>query len=98
MAACAITMLEEWEDLPPMTEDGSKKIEMSEEFKKLSADRIAHTAFGSKCTQGKVFRTQVRLQRWCNIFEGSHIFIPDSHILLHPIFRYEGLTGKSREP
>ncbi|GKU90514.1 hypothetical protein SLEP1_g4503 [Rubroshorea leprosula] len=51
-AACAITMLEEWEDLPTMTEDGSKKIEMSEEFKKLSADIIAHTAF-REATQAK---------------------------------------------
>ncbi|GLU16641.1 hypothetical protein SLE2022_330630 [Rubroshorea leprosula] len=83
-AACAITMLEEWEDLPTMTEDGSKKIEMSEEFKKLSADIIAHTAFGGNYTQGKVFQTQIQFQRWCNIFESSDIFISGSQYLPTP--------------
>ncbi|GKU90508.1 hypothetical protein SLEP1_g4497 [Rubroshorea leprosula] len=52
MAACAISMLEEWKDLLTMSKDGSIMIEMNVEFQKLTADIIAHIAFGSNYMQG----------------------------------------------
>ncbi|GLT49905.1 hypothetical protein SLA2020_234290 [Shorea laevis] len=84
MAACAISMLEEWKDLPTMSEDGSIKIEMNVEFQKLTADIIAHTAFGSNYMQGKeVFEAQRQLQEWCAA-ASSDIFIPGTQYLPTP--------------
>ncbi|KAI4353437.1 hypothetical protein L6164_002387 [Bauhinia variegata] len=50
MAACTISMLDEWER--EASEAKYKKIQMDEEFRELTADIIAHTAFVSVCLCG----------------------------------------------
>ncbi|GLT31759.1 hypothetical protein SLA2020_064700 [Shorea laevis] len=82
MAACAISMLQEWKD--QIANDGCKKIEMLAEFQRLTADIVAHTAFGSNYVDGKeVFQAQRQLQR-LYAATNSNIFIPGGEYLATP--------------
>ncbi|GLT31755.1 hypothetical protein SLA2020_064660 [Shorea laevis] len=84
MAACAISMLQEWKDQAAMANDKCKKIEMLAEFQRLTADIIAHTAFGSNYVHGKeVFQAQRQLQRLVTTANSS-ILIPGNQYLPTP--------------
>lgn len=53
---CTTTMLEEWSKL---VLSGAKEVDVFEEFRKLTADVIARTAFGSNYAEGKhIFNLQ----------------------------------------
>ena len=56
MASCTATMMEQWK-LGPVAQGHG--IDVHTEFKRLTADIIAHTAFGSSYAEGKrVFELQ----------------------------------------
>ncbi|WCJ22584.1 Cytochrome P450 709B2 [Euphorbia peplus] len=81
IVACTSSTLEEWENQANATSEKCVKIEMNGEFRKLTADIIAHTAFGSSYAQGKeAFKAQNDLQHYCadSILD---VFIPGSHYL-----------------
>ncbi|KAK7269533.1 hypothetical protein RIF29_22264 [Crotalaria pallida] len=81
MAECTISMLDEWQRQATEAKENSKTIEMTKEFQELTADIIAHTAFGSSFVQGKeVFKAQRELQQLC-IASAVNIFIPGSQYL-----------------
>nr|XP_010943694.1 cytochrome P450 709B2 [Elaeis guineensis]XP_019701628.1 cytochrome P450 709B2 [Elaeis guineensis] len=62
MAECAQPMLERWQEHAIQT-GGQREIEVSSQFQELTADVIAHTAFGSSYAEGKVvFLAQKELQ------------------------------------
>ncbi|XP_048235561.1 cytochrome P450 709B2 isoform X2 [Ricinus communis] len=84
MATCIVSMLDEWENQASAAEDQCKKIEMKAEFLKLTADIIAHTAFGSSYAQGKeAFEGQNELQHY-SAASTLNLFIPGSHYLPTP--------------
>ncbi|KDP35172.1 hypothetical protein JCGZ_10706 [Jatropha curcas] len=86
MADCTIAMLEGWKNQPleAYKETQCMKIEMSQEFIKLTYDIIAHTAFGSSYGQGKeAFNAQKELQKCC-VAANSAFFIPGSQYLPTP--------------
>lgn len=57
VVACTMAMLESWQS--QLEEDGGKEIDVHKEFRTLTADVIAHTAFGSSYAEGKqVFKLQ----------------------------------------
>ncbi|XP_065859915.1 cytochrome P450 709B2-like isoform X2 [Euphorbia lathyris] len=81
---CTISTLEEWENQANSAEEKCLKVEINGEFRKLTADIIAHTAFGSSYAQGKeAFKAQNDLQHYCadSILD---VFIPGSHYLPTP--------------
>lgn len=83
MAACSISMLDEWKRQAIEFEamDKLKTIEISKEFQKLTADIIAHTAFGSSFVQGnEAFEAQRQLQKHC-VASTVKPFIPGSQYL-----------------
>ncbi|KAK7269534.1 hypothetical protein RIF29_22265 [Crotalaria pallida] len=81
MAECTISMLDEWKRQAIEAEENSKTIDINKEFQELTADIIAHTAFGSSFVQGKeVFKAQRELQQLC-IASAVNIFIPGSQYL-----------------
>ncbi|KAJ7977759.1 Cytochrome P450 [Quillaja saponaria] len=81
MAACTISMLDEWKS---RATDKSTKIEMHKEFLELTADIIAHCAFGSSFVQGKeAFKAQRELQK-ISIASATDVFIPGSQYLPTP--------------
>ncbi|KEH43175.1 putative cytochrome P450 [Medicago truncatula] len=76
MAACTISMLEEWKKQAIETKEKSKKIEMTEEFRELTANIIAHTAFGTSFVHGReAFDAQTQLHKHC-VASNSDVFIP----------------------
>lgn len=78
MAECTISMVDEWKKLAIEEKNKSKTIEMCEEFRKLTADIIAHTAFGSSFAHGReTFNAQTLLQKHC-VASSSDVFIPGS--------------------
>ncbi|KAJ4727942.1 putative Cytochrome P450 [Melia azedarach] len=84
MAACTISMIEEWKNQANASEEQGKTMEMNGEFKKLMADVIAHTAFGSSFLEGKeAFKGQIELQKCCAA-ASADIFIPGSQYLPTP--------------
>ncbi|KAK4559557.1 hypothetical protein RGQ29_008682 [Quercus rubra] len=85
MTACTISKLDEWKNQVVAAEDHCHSIEMNGEFKELTADIIAHTAFGSSYAQGReVFEAQVELQKYCAATH-TDIFIPGSQYLPTPL-------------
>ncbi|KAF7804983.1 cytochrome P450 709B2-like [Senna tora] len=81
MTECTVCMVEEWKRQVMETEDKCKTIVIDEEFQELTADIIAHTAFGSSFAQGKeVFIAQRQLQQHC-VASASDIFIPGTQYL-----------------
>ncbi|KAK7269535.1 hypothetical protein RIF29_22266 [Crotalaria pallida] len=81
MAECTISMLDEWQRQAIEAKDKSKTIEINKEFQELTADIIAHTAFGSSFVKGKeVFKAQKELQMLC-LASIVNIFIPGSQYL-----------------
>ena len=75
MVTCSLSMFEEWKH---QAENNCTEIDISGEFQKLTADIIAHTAFGSSYIEGKeAFKAQRELQRWCAA-TNANIFIPGS--------------------
>ncbi|KAJ0113360.1 hypothetical protein Patl1_00763 [Pistacia atlantica] len=81
MASCTISMLDNWKNQTTKT---SRKIEIYEELKRLLADIIAHTAFGSSFAEGKeAFKAQIELQQFCAA-SSADIFIPGSQYLPTP--------------
>ncbi|GKU90503.1 hypothetical protein SLEP1_g4492 [Rubroshorea leprosula] len=63
MAACAISVVEEWNDQVTLAEYGCLTIETNAEFQGLTANIITHTAFGSNYVHGKeLFQGQRQLQ------------------------------------
>uniref|UniRef100_A0A2N9G880 Cytochrome P450 n=1 Tax=Fagus sylvatica TaxID=28930 RepID=A0A2N9G880_FAGSY len=84
MTACTISMLDEWKNHAVAAEDQSQRIEMNREFKELTADIIAHTAFGSSFVQGReAFKAQEELQKYCAA-SNADFFIPGSQYLPTP--------------
>lgn len=78
MAACTISMLDEWKSQVNEAKNKFKRIEVSQEFRDLTADIIAHTAFGSSFVQGReAFNAQTELQNHC-VASSVDIFIPGS--------------------
>jgi cytochrome P450 len=78
MTACTISMLNEWKNQIVATEDQCQTIEVNGEFKELTADIIAHTAFGSSFAQGReAFKAQLELQKYCAASDAD-FFIPGS--------------------
>ncbi|XP_027365181.1 cytochrome P450 709B2-like [Abrus precatorius] len=81
MAACTISMLDEWKNQAIEAKGKFKTIEMNEEFHELTADIIAHTAFGVSFVQGReAFNAQRELQNHC-IASSVDIFIPGTQYL-----------------
>ncbi|KAG8653365.1 hypothetical protein MANES_05G007600v8 [Manihot esculenta] len=84
MATCTVAMLEAWKDEANAAMDQCKTIEMNGEFRKLTAEIIAYTAFGSSYSQGKeAFEAQVELQHYCAA-SLLDVLIPGSHYLPTP--------------
>ncbi|KAI4353444.1 hypothetical protein L6164_002393 [Bauhinia variegata] len=82
MAACTISMLDEWER--EASEAKYKKIQMDEQFRELTADIIAHTAFGSSFVQGReAFNAQRELLKQSATLN-AYVFIPGSQYLPTP--------------
>ncbi|KAK7278108.1 hypothetical protein RJT34_23133 [Clitoria ternatea] len=78
MAECTICMVNEWKI---EGKDKLKTIEMNEEFRELTADIIAHTAFGVGFVQGKeAFNAQREIQKYC-IASSVNVFIPGTQYL-----------------
>ncbi|KAF2324984.1 hypothetical protein GH714_022082 [Hevea brasiliensis] len=76
MAECTISMLDEWKNLAGVAADQRIKIEMNGNFQKLTADIIAHTAFGSSYIEGReAFKALRELQKCC-VASITDIFIP----------------------
>ncbi|XP_061354047.1 cytochrome P450 709B2-like isoform X2 [Gastrolobium bilobum] len=98
MAACTISMLNEWKSQALETKDKSKTIEIKEEFQELTADIIAHTAFGVSFVQGReAFDAQREIQKYC-IASNVDIFIPGSQYLpTHSNFQIWKLDGKMKK-
>ncbi|CAJ2628945.1 unnamed protein product [Trifolium pratense] len=81
MAACTISMVDEWKRKVIEAKDKSKTIEMSKEFKELTANIIAHTSFGTSYAHGReAFKAQTELQLLCAA-SSSKIFIPGTQYL-----------------
>ncbi|OMO82303.1 Cytochrome P450 [Corchorus olitorius] len=81
MVACSIPRFEEWKH---QTDGHFTKIEVNKEFQKLTADIIAHTAFGSSYIHGmEAFEAQRELQRWCAV-SSANVFISGSQYLPTP--------------
>ncbi|OVA16607.1 Cytochrome P450 [Macleaya cordata] len=81
MAACTASMLDGWKHQVVQSQDQSKEIEMRREFQDLTADIIAHTAFGSSYVEGKeVFEAQRELQRYA-VASSNDVFIPGSQYI-----------------
>ncbi|CAJ2648111.1 unnamed protein product [Trifolium pratense] len=81
MAACTISMVDEWKRKAIEAKDKSKIIEMSEEFKELTANIIAHTSFGTSFAHGReAFKAQTELLLLCAA-SSSDIFIPGTQYL-----------------
>jgi PHYB activation tagged suppressor 1 len=82
MAACTISMVDEWKMKAIEAKDKSKTIEMSEEFQELTANIIAHTAFGTSFAHGRdAFKAQTELQLHCAA-SSSDVFIPGTQYIL----------------
>jgi len=81
MAACTISTLEEWKRQAIETKEISKTIEMSKEFQELTANIIAHTAFGTSFVHGReAFDAQRQLHKHCAA-SNSDIFIPGTQYI-----------------
>ncbi|KAK7344325.1 hypothetical protein VNO77_13797 [Canavalia gladiata] len=81
MAACTISMLDEWKSQAMEAKDKFKTLEMNEEFRELTADIISHTAFGVSFVQGKeAFNAQRELQYYCAA-SSVNVFIPGTQYL-----------------
>ncbi|KAL5068942.1 hypothetical protein RYX36_019829 [Vicia faba] len=77
MAACTISMLDEWNrQLAIESKNKSLTIEMTEQFRELTSDIIAHTSFGSSFAHGReAFNAQTQLQHLI-VASSSDVFIP----------------------
>jgi len=81
MAACTISMLDDWKRQASETKEKSKTIEMTEEFRELTANIIAHTAFGTSFVHGReAFDAQTQLHKHC-VASNSDVFIPGSQYI-----------------
>lgn len=66
MAECTLSMLHEWKNQSFVAHNQCKMIEVNGEFRKLTADIIAQTAFGTSYVQGReVFEAQRELRQCC---------------------------------
>lgn len=84
MATCAMEMIDEWKNLVAVSEDRCTKVEMGAAFRKLTADIIAHTAFGSCFMEGReAFKAQQELQNCCAA-SSADIDIPGARYLPTP--------------
>eukprot|EP00253_Pinus_taeda_P020724 PITA_20724 len=78
MAACTSSMLENWQEMMSQADSNGKEIDVRSEFRTLTADIIAHTAFGSSYNEGKeVFELQTELGTMVAEAERS-VYIPGS--------------------
>ncbi|CAL5208770.1 unnamed protein product [Lathyrus oleraceus] len=82
MAACTISMLDEWKrQLAIEAKNKSLTIEVSEEFRELTSDIIAHTSFGTSFAHGKeAFNAQTKLQHLI-VASSSDVFIPGTQYI-----------------
>ena len=88
MAACTISMVDEWKRKSIEAKDKSKTIEMSEEFQELTSNIIAHTAFGTSFAHGRdFFKAQTELQLHCAA-SSSDVFIPGSQYIFIIILQF----------
>ncbi|KAL5776597.1 hypothetical protein ACOSP7_009523 [Xanthoceras sorbifolium] len=84
MATCTISLLEEWENQIFTSKDQCKTMEMKGEFKRLSADILAHATFGSSYMEGEqTFKAQTQIQDHCAASK-TEMFIPRSQYLPTP--------------
>eukprot|EP00250_Pteridium_aquilinum_P017218 c23513_g1_i1 orf=182-1735(+) len=79
MTACIAEMLDKWQS--QLDGLGSKEIDVHEQFKVLTADIIAHTAFGSSYEEGKVVFKLQHEQQLLFVKVGLSIYIPGSRFL-----------------
>ncbi|KAJ8748630.1 hypothetical protein K2173_008075 [Erythroxylum novogranatense] len=86
MAECTVEMLDEWKNRAIVAEGPRFKINIDEDFRKLTADIISRTAFGSSYVQGtEAFRAQEELQKYfAASLADADIFIPGSQYLPTP--------------
>ncbi|CAN0900666.1 Cytochrome P450 709B2 [Linum grandiflorum] len=83
MASSTLEMVWEW-GKHAASKDGCWEIEVNSEFKKLTADIIAHTCFGSSYLEGiQVFKAMEHLQRR-SAAALTNVFIPGSRYLPTP--------------
>ncbi|CAN1287898.1 Cytochrome P450 709B2 [Linum perenne] len=76
MTSCTLQMISEW----PST-SSSSEIELNSEFKKLTADIIAHTCFGTSYLEGiQVFKSMKHLQTR-SAASLTNVFIPGTQYL-----------------
>ncbi|KAH7568082.1 hypothetical protein JRO89_XS07G0231300 [Xanthoceras sorbifolium] len=84
MATCTISLLEEWENQIFTSKDQCKTMEMKGEFKRLSANILAHATFGSSYMEGEqAFKAQTQIQDHCEASK-TEMFIPRSQYLPTP--------------
>ncbi|KAI9181551.1 hypothetical protein LWI28_016065 [Acer negundo] len=85
MATCTVSMLDDWKNHAiSSADDQCREVEVHGEFKRLMADIIAHTAFGSSFVAGKeAFKAQLQLQQCCAA-SSTDTFIPGSQYLPTP--------------
>ncbi|KAJ9696820.1 hypothetical protein PVL29_008830 [Vitis rotundifolia] len=84
MAECTLSMLREWKNQSFVAHNQCKMIEVNGEFRKLTADIIAQTAFGTSYVQGReVFEAQRELRQCCTA-SIADILIPWSLYLPTP--------------
>ncbi|KAH7578170.1 hypothetical protein ACOSQ2_000672 [Xanthoceras sorbifolium] len=85
MAACVVSMLEEWKIQINTSVDQRKTIEMKREIIKLTGDIIAHAAFGFNYKEGEeAFEAQAELQKYGAASYNAELFIPGSQYLPTP--------------
>lgn len=66
MAKCTLSMLHEWKNQSIEADQQYKKIEVNGEFRKLTTDIIAQTAFGADYVQGReVLKAQREIHQCC---------------------------------
>lgn len=92
----ATNMIDTWQSKLQIAKD-QVEIDVSEEFKSLTADIIAHTAFGSSYAEGKqVFQLQYEQQKIFGKLIGS-FYIPGSRFLPTALNRHRWSLSKQIE-
>ncbi|CAK7341333.1 unnamed protein product [Dovyalis caffra] len=83
-AALTIDMIDNWKNKALIAGQQSITIQVSEEFKKLTSDIIAHIAFGSSYAEGmEAFKAQKELERHC-LATSTNIYVPGNQFLPTP--------------
>lgn len=96
MVACISTTLERWQSQLDCNDNNASRIEIDvhEEYKSLTADVIAHTAFGSSFEEGKLVFNRQREQMVIVAKLGRSIYIPGLSFLPTAHNRYRWRLNK----